>query len=614
VGQNARQIDSMKKVPRTTAASRNSEIVQPSIKVINKSSKTVPKDILKHKQSLQKFQTLRFRDFLSPLGMSNLKIFNDDLPDYDSESATSNWKSRHQQVPNIQYTNFHHDRMSFDRMTDFLISITPPHLKYVSNANLRHVLNQEEVLAKSNQYDDVPKNVFHELPPIPKDLSESSFQKYVYQLTHSTFFYKNSSSLTSGIIPDILLYTHKLTNEKFKPFRTVHTFNYLIKYFGYTKNQSSFARELILVMIKDGHKPNIDTINTLLKTCQIHSHIRNNTNTYLVIMKYLRLCQQFEIEINLMTYVRIYDCINNIFLREVFLNKIQAIGLPILKPQLLRIIDDFLMTTKDTSEVIKFIETDLARPTWYEENVLANKVIHHRGLHVRCQQDAINLWTFITNRIVKYDEFTLKELFDSLTKNNILQSKFYFMFKIYLECDLSNGNNIRLYQFLVKQLLEEMDDIYIEGTGFLLKGIFYEITKQFELPLEVVQYSSNKKSFNEIFAIVNRIFGNQVVTAIDSKLKYLKLPSLSSPIDINQWTEFKQLLQKLPLEIKPIEYLCELKSFKPNNTKVPLSEVCRYQQSVNHKISNLRNQTRIQKSVQGINEFTLNSMAERGLN
>jgi len=598
-----------------SATSGNSETVQPSVKIVDKSSKSILKDNTnKYGHKLQKYQTLRFRDYLSPLGMSNLKIFNDDLPEYDSGSATSNWKSRHQRVPNIQYTNFHHDRISFDKMTDFLISITPPHLKYVTNVNLKHILKHEEALDRSNQYDDVPKNVFHELPPIPKDLSELSFQKYIYQLTHSTYYYKNSSSLSSGIIPDILLFTHKLTNEKFKPFRSVHTFNYLIKYFGYTKNQSSFARELILVMIKDGHKPNVDTINTLLKTCQIHSHIRNNTNTYQVIMKYLRLCQLFEIEINLMTYVRIYDCINNIFLREVFLNKIQAIGLPILKPLLLRIIDDFLMTTKDTSEVIKFIETDLARPRWYEENVLANKVIYHRGLHVRCQQDVINLWTFITNRIVQHDEFTLKELFESLTKNKILESKFYLMFKIFLECDISGGNNIRLYQSLVKQLLKEMDDKYIEGTAFLLRGIFYEITSQFELPLEVIQYSGGKQSLNETFAIFNRIFGNQVITTIDSKLKYLNLPSLSSPIDRNQWTEFKNRLQRLPLEIKPAAHMCELMSFKPNDIKIPLSEILRYQQSVNYKITNIRNQTRVRKSVQGVDEFTLDSMTERGIN
>ncbi|KAM9886070.1 hypothetical protein OXX79_014426 [Metschnikowia pulcherrima] len=102
--------------------------------------------------------------------------------------------------------------------------------------------------------------------------------------------YRNSSSLMSGIVPEILLHTHHLENTQFKPFRTVETYNYLI-IFGYEKFQNSFSRELLLVMVHDGHSPNINTINQLMKTCRIHASRRSLVSTYKVVVSYLSLAK-----------------------------------------------------------------------------------------------------------------------------------------------------------------------------------------------------------------------------------------------------------------------------------------------------------------------------------
>lgn len=583
------------------------------------------KSIMKNSLRLENYQIQRYRDFLQPLNIPNLKIFNDDLPKFDDLTSKINWKIKNYNSSKRQYNHFLLDRILFERMMDLLIKITPNKLKYVNRSKtLNHILKQQQEEENSMKF-NVPTNEFHEIPKIPYPLTVNTFQKYIYQLTHTNYYYRNSSSLKSGIIPDILLYTHKLTNSQFKPYRSVTTYNYLIRYFGYNKNQSSFARELLLVMSKDDLKPNIDTINNLLKSCQIHSHIRTISNTYQIILKYLKLCQSLQIEINLTTYVRIYDCINNIFLKEIFLNKIQSIELPISKSLLLRIIDDFALTTKNTGELIEFIETDLARPNWNQENVIFNKVIHHRGLNIQSKQDMLNLWIFINTKLDNFDIYTLKSLLESLKMNEYLLEKFYTMMIVYLQSNITSiNNNVRIYQFLVNQFLQEISDEDLIKSSFILRGLFYEMTEKLNLPKEKIQYSNNKSSLPENYAIIKRILGNnndrnnRRIIEIEAKINHSKITPLHQELnnrELQTWTNFIDKLRNQPMEILPIKRIYELLDLKLNITieNIPASTISCFQKIVKSKTSYTRNRARIYKVTEGIDEYTVRQMKERGL-
>ena len=178
-------------------------------------------------------------------------MFNVDLPKYNSELAKIVWvRKTNQDTVNV-FNNFLEDRIIFNQMMDLLIDITPEYLKsndIHNDQSLSRILQQQDHQDRMNKFSDItPRYHFHEIPPIPP-LDPESFQKYIYFLTHLKILYKNSLSLQNGLVSDILLHTHKLTNTKYQPFRSVYTYNYLIKFFGYDKNQSSFARELLLVV------------------------------------------------------------------------------------------------------------------------------------------------------------------------------------------------------------------------------------------------------------------------------------------------------------------------------------------------------------------------------
>ncbi|KAK6453954.1 uncharacterized protein RJT20DRAFT_123135 [Scheffersomyces xylosifermentans] len=602
------------------------------------------KDLDKYTPLLSNFQSKIYRDFLSPLDIPNLKIFNDDLPEYNNVTARSNWKKKQNGRPINVFNNFLQDRVLFEKMMDFLINITPEHLKDTNLENtlsINHILQQEEVESNVNRFPGLyPKNSFTEIPPIPSPLTNQSFQEYIYILTHSNFYYRNSSSLVSGLVPDILLYTHKLTNEEFKPYRSVHTYNYLIKFFGFDKNQSSFARELLLVMNKDGHKPNIDTINHLLKLCQIHSHIRTNTNTYQVIMKYLKLCQSLNIDINLSTYNRIYDSINNIFLKESFLNRIQAVKLPVSKNLLIKILDDFLKTTKDSNEVIQFIETDLDHKSWHTDSKILNKVIYHRGLHVRNEQDVDNLWTFIVERGLQIDEFTLKVVLEALWKNSSVaienSNKGFLMLAVYvnLMSKLSNigpvdvSSGVRAYRFLIQGLVRESDKSpqLLSLVAFLVRGVIYEATQELNLPVEVTEYSNNNVSISENYKIIRRIVGEKL-ESLEAKIEYYNKENakqgtglaISHPKEIlseseaSMWSNIKssllvgekRLLSNANEEVDKIIHAATI--------EIPPEAISQYQQLQKRKYTYSRNRDRLYKLKEGYDNYTRRRMQERNI-
>ena len=180
-------------------------------------------------------------------------------------------------------------------------------------------------------------------------------------------------------------------------------------------------------MNKDGHKPNIDTINNLLKLCQTHSKIRSISNTYQIIIKYLKLSKSLNIEINLTTWAEFYDLINNIFLKELFINKIISINLPILKNLSIRILDDYMETTKDTNELITFIENHL-QVEWRQDSKFLNKIIYHKAINAT-QDQLHELWSFVS--ACEIDSFSIKYLFEGIIKNKQISNKDLLLLSLY---------------------------------------------------------------------------------------------------------------------------------------------------------------------------------------
>ncbi|CAK7910720.1 hypothetical protein CAAN1_18S03224 [[Candida] anglica] len=496
------------------------------------------------------YQRKYYQDFLKPLGIPNLKTFQQDRPKYNSTLAHENWQ-RSKALQNISNSNsgssltaskFLEDRIHFMRMMDLLIKITPDYLKLDQSANpqyIERILQVQENQELENKYPHLtPKYHFHEVPPIPNplEMDTKTFSEYIYFLTHSNIHYKNSQSLENGLIPDILLYTHNLSNHHMKKFRSTNSFNHLIKFFGYDKNQSSFARELLLVMHEDGHKPNIDTINNLLKMCRTHSHIRSLTSTYSIVSKYLKLSQSLGIDITLTTWSRVYDSINNIFLKEIFIDKMNSINLPISRNMILRILDDYMKTTKDTNLIINFIENDLKQNDWKNDSQIANKVFKHR-LENQSIKEGINYFfneLKESNQII--DEYTYQYLMQFIAfhknitndnndkhklndqQNEITNDRIYLMLSAYSTLLFNYPKiefNPNFYKYLIRGICIHSHNHDLGPIMLILRGLIHEdCTRNLGLPIEFNRININGKSSqievegpSENFKIMRRIVG-----------------------------------------------------------------------------------------------------------
>ncbi|CUM66395.1 uncharacterized protein PRCAT00004059001 [Priceomyces carsonii] len=499
---------------RKMELSRAEKVVEPLVrsnalgvpKIIEMEDRSFSKNELKEFRPLiTDYQRKRYKDFLLPLKMPNLKTFNHSTSQFDERLAKSNWVKKRSKDPYNVLEALRMDRQSFEIMINYLVEITPEHLKLKLSNNqniLNSIMVQQEEQDQQNKF-PITKHVFDEIPPMPHPLTKESFQKYIYRLTHLKYYYRNSLSLENGIIPEILLHTHKLSNDEFKPYRSVHTYNYLIKFFGYDKNQSSFAREMLLVMNKDGHKPNTDTINSLLKLCQIHSHIRSTTNTYQIIMKYLKLSQILNIEINLTTYNRVYDSISNIFLKEIFLNRIASIPLPVLRNLILRIIDDYLKTTTDTKQLTTFIEDDLGT-NWQEDGKIFNKLVLHKGINLSSNQQITELVQFALDN--NPDQYTIKYLMEGVVKNSQLKDKMNALMIIYAKTSrmFAFSEVPVVYRYLMSAIIKS--DYPISIVIYLIRGLVYDSTTKLGLPVEIIRYGSYQTQ-PENYRIVKRIVG-----------------------------------------------------------------------------------------------------------
>lgn len=459
----------------------------------------IPKhEMDKVRPHLKGFLRKRYQKFLEPLDMPQLKIYDDGLPKYDvlrAEHILANKKSSDRQQI---FANYLEEKHNFEKMMNLLVELTPRDLmdkNTVENlTSLTHVLKREELQFRATRYDHIPRYHFHEVPPIPQPLTQESFQEYIYFLTHLKMLYRNSSSLMSGIVPEILLHTHHLENTQFKPFRTVETYNYLIKFFGYEKFQNSFSRELLLVMVHDGHSPNINTINQLMKTCRIHASRRSLVSTYKVVVSYLSLAKKLDLSLNLATWNRVYDCIHNIYLKEAFLNKMLAVCLPVLNNMCIQILNDYCETTHDTAEVITFMELDLRRPNWRNDPRMAEKVLRHRVKHMTRNEELssiFELWLQIAT-----DAVSLKVLLSAIDENPHFTHTSFLALCTYVQLSKDTTSVApENYSRLLKMLCENKENYDISVVNLIVRGIVHcDATKTLNLPTEVIKYEDPSKA------------------------------------------------------------------------------------------------------------------------
>lgn len=616
VSRSARQLESFASSQKVSVAVRPPH-EETKARVIHKPNKNLTNEELNQFKPLVKgYQRKVYQDFLEPLQMSNLKVFNDDMPSYNSDLAKFVWaKKTNNERVNV-FNNFLEDRIIFNQMMDLLIELTPEYLKSsdLNNAQvLSRILKQQDYQDRINKFPELtPRYHFHEIPPMPL-LEHESFQKYIYFLTHLKILYRNSLSLQNGLVSDILLHTHKLTSTKYKPFRSVYTYNYLIKFFGYDKNQSSFARELLLVMNKDGHKPNIDTINNLLKLCQIHSRIRSISNTYQIIIKYLKLSRSMNIEINLTTWNRIYDLIDNIFLKELFINKMVSINLPILKNLSFRILDDYMETTKDTKELITFIENDL-QMDWTQDTKLLNKVIYHRAVHTT-EDKIASLWDFVSMHQI--DNFSVKYLFEGLLKNTALSNKGLLLVSMYAKLDAKLLCNPDIYRVLLLAMCDNSQQFAHDKIAFVLQGLMHDATENLHLPQETTDYES-VKTVPENIKIMKRLVGFKL-TKFEGKLAYcnkkLKTSTLLlTPLSTREVEEWHSLIGHVNVSGYPAgSHIITALCLEPCTISIPEAQLAKYQQHQNRKAANARDRDRLYKLQHGIDTYTNEQMLERGI-
>lgn len=568
--------------------------------------------------------------------MPQLKIYQQKQTPYDTKRAEANFASKKSTDRIDVFNNFLSERLVFGKMVDFLVELTPEYLKSAETVGdkdlLANVLEEESVEFHRNRYENVPRFHFHEVPKMPSPLTKENFQEYIYFLTHSRILYKNSSSLASGIVPEILLYTHHLENDHFKQFRSVHTYNYLIKYFGYDKYQNLFARELLLVMSRDGHRPNIETINQLLKICRIHSNRRSLVSTYKVVINYLTLAKRLGLKVNLSTWNRIYDCIDNMFLKELFVNKIALINLPVLYNLCLRLLEDFGRTTTNSEEVVEFIETDLVRKDWRQDPRFAEKVIYHKIVNAEDNEAFGKIWQELDN--YASDGITLKTILNGISANANLTSREDLALNVYAKLAEKVQVPPEIYGKLILMLCSSRN-FDLPTLNFLVRALIHmEATTNLDLPVEYTEYEErptkvsdpesdsevapekSKTPLSEHYRIMKRLTRHHLID-LEAKCTYVNLqphqnvPSPWEPIleeERKKWEETK-------LQMKAqSDFWTEPKFKSPeNHLQIPDLVVSQYKRLANINMGISHDINLIRKLEKGFDSNIEREMAERGI-
>lgn len=576
---------------------------------------------------------LIFQNFLRPLDMPRLRIYDDTIT-YETDRAEANLAAKQRKDNTGLLSTYLTEKSAFTRMLDLLVARTPAHLKdsqsIKSPGELALVLEKEHLDYMSHRYVNVPKYSFGEVPPMPEPLTKETFREYIYTLTQCTFPYRNSSSLTSGIIPEILLYTHHLENDSFKPYRSVETFNYLIAYFGYNKFQNYFARGLLLVMAKDGHTPNTHTINELLKICRIHSKKRHIVSTYLVVTNYLNLAEKLNIPANLTTWNRLYDCIDNILFKETFINRMMLVNLPVLENMCVRILADYCLTCTNTGEAIGFVENDLRRPFWKKDPRLAERVLHYAVANAKSDKELQTVIDGLFNEIA-IDGLSLKQIANALQGSRKLSLPSLHLLYIHLSLDVEKLPEN--YVALIKGLCADLKNYNIHKAALVLRGIINDACIDLRLPLDPEDIKESEKKVStfpfpiptisgcERYRILKRLtqtnlidFEAAVIFANNTQDTKIAMPwKALSDDELAEWVTLKLQLATLNNVHANIRQIAADIGLLPAGPRIP-DEIVHWYQRMNYSAMGHTTELRLLNRLEnGFDKEFLDELKERGI-
>lgn len=541
-------------------------------------------DLRRWRPHLHNYQTQVYQNFLRPLNIENLKVYNE-VKHFDSQKARLNWQRQQSMLAKQQFKNYLDEKTRYESVVQTMIKGTPNHLKGIADLPSRVAAALAEHEQNRGPH---TQQLFEELPKMPQAFTSETFRDYISSLCRTTYHYRNLLSLLLGLVPDILLWTHDLSNPKFRPYRLVHTYNELIYWFG-RKNQSLFARQLLLVMTHDGHSPNTDTINHLLRLAANHSHGRATTSTLSILKRSIGFAVHMGIPLNLDTYARVYDATTNIFLREYLLAQMNAAGIPLTPGLVLRIVDDYAKTTTNTNDLIRFIEHDLKRTNWQQENGLFNKVIFHKSLH-----QPHHLPQLLEG--VTPDSYTLKLIIEGINDRQGVKASMmlYWYFKM---TETTPAMHPYIYAKLINAVNQEGENI-IPTAMVIINGLLSDMKLAFNCSSETTTLLNvlGKPMFN--IAAKVRVLGRDLNETTESESR--------------QWQLLRQHYNELgdqPIELpKALANVIEVTEGSVSSKPVK-------QQMHIHQTRGLaaRDRIRIQKAQEGLHAYTERSLIERGL-
>lgn len=499
------------------------DINQTTTKDTNVTSKNQPQPVnipllARNNDVFKNHERRKFQEFLKPLGTENLKIFNNDINPYDAETSRKNWQDKNSKDNLVIYGDFLKIHKKFESIIDLLAKLTPEEILNKDDNKQLLILESHAKYQESLKF-NVPKYHFK---PIPSPREFENFQEYIYFITHCKIFNKHTTSNLNGLVNDILLYTHNVDNKEFKHKRNVHTFNQLIEYYGFQKNQNLFTRHLLLIMKLDGVDPNIETFNNLLKMLTINSSIRSidNNLVFSKILNILKLIESSGLKANLITYERIYSCINNIYLKERFLNKISMINLPITSNFLNLIIDDLLKNCSNYEDFKTFIENDVNLKDWELNDKIFNKVVKF---------NIINHKQFPT----EFNDYTNSYIIDGIIQGNFKDEEKLTLLMKYYQPDLNIIKKIIVFMSKMNISLPEIRSVTMKLTQDFkeLSGSNYKIMKKFipemhKLELKFKKFNLSDKE-NQDFSLTSIIFTNKEFKLPLKFEKQLQLSAIS---------------------------------------------------------------------------------------
>lgn len=283
--------------------------------------------VKKHYEKIGKgsmFERKNVESYLKSLGPTSLKRSSiDDHELFNEQEA----KEKHVFYKNLESLDnsstvlFNLEQEDIRHILENLVTVTPKSSE--STNSLKISMNDE---AKKFRKKPSP-HIYTEIPPVPDfHDSVSTFEDYIYLLTHSTFHHKKSSNF-NGIIPKILKNFFHPLNSNTIPLRTVNSYNDAIHYFSNKWNIAT-CRELLVQMKLENIKPNSTTFNIMLKSLLTHQNIRHVTSPYKIALKYLLDMKRYGVEADLVTWNLIFNLLKDDISKKLLLDNRKLLNLP----------------------------------------------------------------------------------------------------------------------------------------------------------------------------------------------------------------------------------------------------------------------------------------------